>query len=109
MAPATWPHLSLLARLYAGVDNTSCEAERIFSTLAHTVDNLRCSLSESKIEQMMYLRLNAGYIKEVKAQREMKRAISENLAHTRRAVRQKFEEDEIGVKSPSPVDVVDVS
>ena len=61
VAPAKWPHLSLLARLYAGVQITSYEAQTIFSTLSHTVDTLRYSLSEKRIEQMIYLRLNAGY------------------------------------------------
>ena len=31
--PARWPHIGLLARLYAGIDTTSCQAERNFSAL----------------------------------------------------------------------------
>ena len=104
-----WPHLSLLARLYAGVDNTSCEVESTYSTLSLTVDALRCSLSEKKIEQMMYLRLNSEFIKEVKEQSEMKKQMAENLANSRRAVRQRLEENKIRVESFSPVDVVDIS
>ena len=78
-------------------------------TLSLTVDALRCSLSEKKIEQMMYLRLNSEFIKEVKEQSEMKKQMAENLANSRRAVRQRLEENKIRVESFSPVDVVDIS
>ena len=33
VVPARWPHIGLLARLYAGIDTTSCQAERNFSAL----------------------------------------------------------------------------
>ncbi|CAN0159841.1 unnamed protein product, partial [Pylaiella littoralis] len=39
VAPARWPHLSLLARLYAGVDTTSCQAERNFSALKQVLSD----------------------------------------------------------------------
>ena len=105
------PHLSLLARLYAGVDNTSCEAERIFSTvLSHTVDTLRRSLSEKRIKQMMYLRLNAGYIGEVKNYRvSLKTEKAANFALSKRAVQRKFDEAKIRAESFSPVEVVDIT
>ena len=60
-----WPHLALLTRLHAGVDNTSCEAERNFSALALTASNLRPSLSPGKIREMLFLRLNGDLIPEV--------------------------------------------
>ena len=47
---ARWPHLSLIARLYAGVDSTSCQAERNFSILNCTLDNLRTGLAVDKVE-----------------------------------------------------------
>lgn len=66
VVPAKWPHVSLLARLCAGVDNTSCQAERNFLNLALTVSTLRHSHSEELIEKMMYLRLNKHLIPEFK-------------------------------------------
>ena len=62
----------MLARLHAGVDNTSCEAERNVSALALIASNLRSSLSPDKIKKMLFLRLNGDLIPEVgKYQREM--------------------------------------
>ena len=35
VVPARWPHMGLLARLYAGIDTTSCQAEKnLFSPYA---------------------------------------------------------------------------
>ena len=33
VAPARWPHVDLVARVFAGIDTTSCQAERNFSPL----------------------------------------------------------------------------
>ena len=33
IVPAHWPHVGLLARLYPGIDTTSCQAEANFSAL----------------------------------------------------------------------------
>ena len=33
VVPARWPHIGLLARLYAGIDTTSYQAGRNFSAL----------------------------------------------------------------------------
>ena len=46
---ARWSHLSLLARLYVGVDSISCQAERNFSILNYTLDNLRTGLAVDKV------------------------------------------------------------
>ena len=54
VVPARWPHIGLLARLYAGVDITSCQAERNFSALKHTLPH--------KVEKMLLLRLNRHLI-----------------------------------------------
>ena len=35
------PHLALIARLYYGVEATSCQAERNFSALALLIGNMR--------------------------------------------------------------------
>jgi len=61
---AEFPLLARLARRYFCVDATSCEAERVFSCLALTLDDLRCSLGPVKTEKMMFLRLNKRMIPE---------------------------------------------
>ena len=87
-----WPHLALLARLHAGVDNTSCEAERNFSALALTASDLRSSLSPDKIKQMLFLRQNGDLIPEVgKYQREMA-CLKERCLAGRLAVQKKLAE-----------------
>lgn len=55
---AHWRYLSLLERLYAGVDSTSFQAERNLSILDRTVDNRRSVVAVRKVEQFMLLRLN---------------------------------------------------
>ncbi|CAM9735456.1 unnamed protein product [Pylaiella littoralis] len=62
VAPARWPHLSLLARVYAGVDTTSCQAERNFSALKQVLSDMRAGTLPRKIEQMLLLRLNRHLI-----------------------------------------------
>ena len=64
---AAMPHLALLARLYHGVEATSCQAERNNSTLALLIGNMRSSMGAFKVEQMMFLRLNQRCIPEIAA------------------------------------------
>ena len=52
------PYLALIARLYHGIKSTSCQAERNFSTLSNLIGSLRSSMLPSKVERMMFLRLN---------------------------------------------------
>ena len=65
VAPPDLPHLALLARLYHGVEATSCQAERNFSALSFLIGTLRASMSPFKVEQMMFLKLNQGCLPEV--------------------------------------------
>ena len=58
VAPPDLPHLALAARLYHGVEATSCQAERNFSSLSFLIGTLRASMSPFKVEQMMFLKLN---------------------------------------------------
>lgn len=60
--PARWPHVGLVARLFAGIDTTSCQAERNFSALKLVVSDLRSSMSPAKVEQTVFLRLNRQLI-----------------------------------------------
>ena len=60
--PARWPHVGLVARLYAGVDATSCQAERNFSALKLTASDLRANMSPAKVEKTLFLRLNRHLI-----------------------------------------------
>ena len=56
---------SFLARLYHGVEATSCQAERIFSALANLIGDLRSNMLASKVERMMFMRLNKHMVDEV--------------------------------------------
>ncbi|CAM9621870.1 unnamed protein product, partial [Hapterophycus canaliculatus] len=53
-----WPHVGLVARLFAGIDTTSCQAEMNVSALKLVVRDLRSSTSPAKVEQTVFLRLN---------------------------------------------------
>ena len=64
VAPPNLPHLALLARLYHGLEATSCQAERNFSSLPVLIGTFRASMSPFKMEQMMFLKLNQGCLPE---------------------------------------------
>lgn len=64
---ARWPILAMFARLYHGNDGTSCEVERNLSNLSLTAGDVRGGLTPRKVEQFLFLRLNASLIREVKA------------------------------------------
>lgn len=61
------PHLALIARLYHGIESTSCQADRNFSALAFLIGSLRSTMLPGKVERIMFLRLNRLFIPEVKA------------------------------------------
>ena len=68
LEPARWPILAMLARVYPrSIDGTSCQAERQISSPALTAGGLRGRLSSRKVEQLMFLRLGARLLREVKA------------------------------------------
>ena len=56
------PYDEVWARLYAGVDATSCQAERNFSALKLTASDLRANRSPAKVERTLFLRLNRHLI-----------------------------------------------
>ena len=60
------PYLAFLARLYHGVEATSCQAERKFSALANLIGDLRSSMLASKVERMMFIWLNKHMVDEVR-------------------------------------------
>ena len=62
VAPARWPHVDLVARVFAAIDTTCCQAERNFSSLKLVVSDLRASLGAEKIEKVLFLRLNRHLI-----------------------------------------------
>ena len=62
VVPARWPHIGLLAKLYAGVDTTSCQAERNFSALKRVVSDMQAGTLPHKVEKMLLLRLNRHLI-----------------------------------------------
>ena len=57
---------AVIARLYHGIEATSCQAERKFSALAHLIDDLCSSMLASKAERMMFIQLNRHLIDEVR-------------------------------------------
>ena len=56
------PFLALIARLYNGIESTSCQAERNFSALAFLIGHLRSTTAPGKVERLMFLRLNRLFI-----------------------------------------------
>ena len=67
-AASDWPHEPLLARLFAGVNRTSSQAERELSALCATRDNLqRTMTTDKKVGQTMPLCLNQSLILAIKA------------------------------------------
>ena len=65
VAPLGLPHLALVARLYHGVEATSCQAERNISSPSFLIGTLRANMSPFKVEQMMFLKLDQGCLPEV--------------------------------------------
>ena len=61
------PFLTLIARLYNGIESTSCQAERNFSALAFLIGHLRSTTAPGKVERLMLLRLNRLFIPDIKA------------------------------------------
>ena len=62
VVPARWPHIGLLARLYAGLDTTSCQAERNFFAPKQVLSDMRAGTLAHKTEKMLLLRLNRHLI-----------------------------------------------
>ena len=65
-SPAEMPYLAFIARLYHGIAAISCQAERNISALAHPIGDLRRRMRASKVERMMFIRLNRYLIDEVR-------------------------------------------
>ena len=61
------PFLALIARLYNGIESTSCQAERNFSALAFLIGHLCSTTAPGKVERLMFLRLNRLFIPDIKA------------------------------------------
>ena len=66
MSPPEMLFLAFIARLYHGIEATSCQAERNFSALAHLISDLRSRMLASKVERMTFIRLNRHLIDEVR-------------------------------------------
>ena len=65
-SPAEMLYLAFIARLYHEIEVTCCQAERNFSALSHLICDLRISTLASKVELMMFIRLNRHLIDEVR-------------------------------------------
>mmetsp|Transcript_9871 Transcript_9871/g.29027 ORF Transcript_9871/g.29027 Transcript_9871/m.29027 type:complete len:261 (-) Transcript_9871:89-871(-) len=72
-----WRLLPIIALVVLAVDATSCQAERNFSSLSLTYDELRSSLDPENIEMLMFLKLNSVLIPEVARWRETEQAFKE--------------------------------
>lgn len=66
IAAAAMPHLALVARLYHGIESTSCQAERHFFALSDLIGALRSSMLPAKVERMMFIRLNRAFVPETR-------------------------------------------
>ena len=92
-APAEIPYLPFLPRLYPEVEATSCQAERNFSALSDLTGDLRSNMLASKVERMMFIRLNKHMVDEVrdldaaKAKAKARVAKSTNQSATERQER----------------------
>ena len=64
VVPARWPHIGLLARLYAGIDTTSCQAEKNFLALKQVLSGMCAGTLVHKTEKMLLLRFNRHLIPE---------------------------------------------
>ena len=71
------PYLAFIARLYHGIEATSCQAEQNFSALAHLIGDLRSRMLASEVERIMLIRLNRPLIDEV---RELDAAVAQARA-----------------------------
>ena len=76
-SPAEMPFLAFIARLYHGIETTSCQPERNFLALAHPIGDLRSRMLASKAERMIFIRLNRHLIDEV---RELGAAVAQARA-----------------------------
>ena len=59
-------YLAFIAQLYHEIEATSYQAERNFSALVHLIGDLRSRMLASKVERMMFIRLNRHLIDEVR-------------------------------------------
>ena len=64
-SPAEMPYLEFIPRLYRGIEATNGQAERNVSALAHLIGDLRSRMLASKVERIMFIRLNRYLIDEV--------------------------------------------
>ena len=99
-SPAEIPYLAFIARLYHGIEATSCQAERIFSALAHLIGDLRSRMIASKVERMMFMRLNRHLIDEI---RELDAAVAQARARVAKSAQISVGAQEEG--SNMPVDL----
>ena len=65
-SPAEMSYLAFIVRVYRGIEATTCQAEQIFSALAHLIGDLRSRILASKVERMVFIRLNRRLIGKVR-------------------------------------------
>ena len=88
---AEMPYLAFIARLYHGIVTTSCQAERNFSALAHLIGGLCSRMLVSKVERMMFIRLNEHLIDEV---RELDAAVAQARARVAKSAQKSVAQEE---------------
>ena len=76
-SPAEMPYLALISRLYHGIEAASFQAGGIFSALTHLVGEPRSRMLASKVERIMFIRLNRHLVDEV---RELDAALAQARA-----------------------------
>ena len=65
-SPAEMTYLTFIVRLYRGIEATTCQAEQTFSAPAHLIGDLRSRMLASKVERMVFIRLNGRLIGKVR-------------------------------------------
>ena len=65
-SPAEKPFLAFIARLYHGIEATTCQAERIFSALDNLIGDLRSTMLAYEAERMMSIWLDRHLADEVR-------------------------------------------
>lgn len=94
--------MSLLARLYTGVDSTSCQVERNLSVFNRTVDDPFLGMAVERVEHLLLLRLNTHTIPDIASLREVEAEINTHTQGRRKAVSNKVNTREAAATGTAP-------
>ena len=105
---AKFPLLSCVASALFSINSTSCESERDFSALSLSLSKMRHSLKDKKVEKMMFLRLNAERVPEIRGiKEELRRAVEERSAGQKETKRVQAKLSRTAMKKAHNVEIID--